>query len=374
MVARFPTIGLAIALFSIAVSAAPVRLRVTGNRVNLRARPVLEAEVVGQVSTGELLLPVDSLTEGSEWIKVRPPDEVDLWIYSQLLTDGIVNANNTLVRGGPGLQFKPVGKVPKGTKVVIRLSKGDWTSVAPIPGYCELWIHSDFVKPVAPVRPPSVVSPKTASAEKNPGGSAGATAVVGKPPVEKVPVPSSPPALASSNVVPVSVPIPKATIAAQKPKTIPRRQEKAVEGLAAAGSAPRVDPPSAMVQTEVDVAPEVLPITDVPSMASKPEPLRKPRVPASLSSLPLDRHYHQGEASVLRGRLCKVSSAFGASPARYQLVENSSTVCRLVGCVGQWDELVRSEVEVRGTLWMLAGDPVPVLHVVRADRLASWGE
>ena len=380
MVARIPTAFWAVAFAAIAVSAAPVKLRVTGNRVNLRARPAFEAEVVGQVSTGLELLPVDSLNESSEWIKVRPPSDVDLWIFSQLLTDGTVNADNTLVRGGPGLQFKPVGKLPKGTKVVVRDSKGNWTSVAPVPAYCALWIHSDYVEKV---EPPPVVPEKVAVPKAGPSpvpvpkadgvprkviapasSDTGKTNLVPRvkaPSVKPRPVSSVPPSsalLAPANVAAVSKPV---------GKTVP------VRGVSTNGIAPARQAVVKKAEPVQDVAPTVLPVKDAPSLGASFTPVSSKReIPSPLVGVALDAHYRQGSPSVLRGRLCKVpAAAFGGIPARYQLEENSMVVCRLTGCVGQWAELLHSDIEVRGSLWMLEDDPVPVLHVVRADRLFS---
>lgn len=373
MVARCPTAFLAIAFLAIAVSAAPLEWRVTGNRVNLRARPIANAEVVGQVSVGAKLVSAGSLTEGSEWIGVRPPREVDLWVYSQLLTANTVNADNTLVRGGPGLQFKSVGKLAKGTVVELRGEKGDWTRIAPVEGRCEVWIHSDFVEKIVPppppvrktvpvaVRPASPDVPGTVPPKTVPRS---AVAVVTNPPPARI--------VATSRPVVVPVARPKPPVA-----TPPSSPSPAVPGATPPSPVkPAGRPAEAAVPSPspAAVAPKVAPIVDAPA-SGLPVVLDKdkvPAVPAALAGIALDDHYRQGDASVLKGRLRKVSSFSGPSPARFQLVENATIVCRLTGCVGQWAELVDSDVQVRGTLWMLSGDPVPVLHAVRADRLASW--
>ena len=69
-----------------------------GDRVNLRSRPLAEAEVAGQVSAGETLLAPEGIPEGAEWVKVRPPPSTDLWIFSALVSDGVVTADDTYVR------------------------------------------------------------------------------------------------------------------------------------------------------------------------------------------------------------------------------------------------------------------------------------
>ena len=154
-----PSALFALALLAAPLLAAPLELKVAGDRVNLRSRPLAEAEVVGQVSAGETLLAPEGIPEGAEWVKVRPPPSTDLWIFSALVSDGIVTADDTYVRCGPGQHFRPVGKVPKGFQVEPRGAQaGDWLRIAPVPT-AELYISSAYVLAVPPPPPPAEEPP-----------------------------------------------------------------------------------------------------------------------------------------------------------------------------------------------------------------------
>jgi hypothetical protein len=50
-----------------------ITLRVTADRVNLRARPSLQSEAIAQVGTGDTL---QARQIGEEWVEVVPPPEV----------------------------------------------------------------------------------------------------------------------------------------------------------------------------------------------------------------------------------------------------------------------------------------------------------
>jgi SH3-like domain-containing protein len=117
---------------------------VTGDNVNLRSAPEGEAEVVGQVSAGEIL---ESVELEGEWLGVKPPDRVDVWVYGELITDGHVAVPKLRVRSGPGINYRPVGTLSKGTPVSLRGTNGEWSKIAPVPG-CILWVSRGYVRPV----------------------------------------------------------------------------------------------------------------------------------------------------------------------------------------------------------------------------------
>ena len=143
------------------------KVRVTADSVNLRAGPGKNYEVVAQAALGDVLA---AGTREGDWLEVAVPAGTSLWIYGELVKGGVVAVSKLRVRGGPGINYKPVGRLAKGDRVTVRGEKGEWLEIAPPPG-ATLWVSSDYVRSavqeraavVAPVRvePPraAVVKP-----------------------------------------------------------------------------------------------------------------------------------------------------------------------------------------------------------------------
>ena len=326
-----PSALFALALLAAPILAAPLELKVVGDRVNLRSRPLAEAEVAGQVSTGETLLAPEGIPEGAEWVKVRPPPSTDLWIFSALVSDGVVTADDTYVRCGPGQHFRPVGKVPKGFRVEPRGTQaGDWLRIAPVPT-AELYISSAYVLAVPPA-PAELSNVSTA-----------ASAVEAVPPE-----PSNGSTAQRSNV---------------------------------ATAAPAVEAVPAEPSNGQTVKPSIASTAPAVEAPAEPEgpPMESaaPSVPPALAGLTLAPVPRQGETVRIRGRLERLSLARAPGFTRYQLTDKagfskSAAICRLIGLRGQWFELAGSEIDVEGRLWTLYGDPVPVLDATCVRRVASW--
>lgn len=139
--------------------------RVTSDRVNLRARPELNAEVVAQVHTGDRLAVISELPD---WVEVVPPDTVDVWAYRDFIKDGVVTVKKLNLRAGPGINYSIVGSLSNGDAVTVRGHFGEWLKVAPT--NASLWVSREFVElspaESQPARreeltplPPSVVAP-----------------------------------------------------------------------------------------------------------------------------------------------------------------------------------------------------------------------
>lgn len=159
-------------------------LSVKGDRVNLRAAARADSEVVGQVSSTNTLTLLGDISE--PWVKVATPDNIDLWIYSNLVKDGKVAVNNAQVRVGAGLNFNVVGQLQRGDSVTTRGKVGDWLKIAPFPT-AALWVTNAYVeiKAAAPPPPPSPpVEPQLAT-------TAVVEPVVETPPTQ-LPVPPKP--------------------------------------------------------------------------------------------------------------------------------------------------------------------------------------
>ena len=171
---------------------------VTADRVNLRARPDLQSEVVGQVSEGSTLT-VRSVT--NEWVEVLPPDHVDFYVHRDFVKDGKAIVAPLNIRSGPGINYHKVGALRKGEPVAVRGEFGEWVRIAP-PAACSLWVSKEFLQ-FRQIRPPP--TPVVASTNAPPTGRP-ATNMVAAPAVPPVPKPPERP------VVPPVRPIPPAAV------------------------------------------------------------------------------------------------------------------------------------------------------------------
>lgn len=128
--------------------------RVTADRVNLRARPMKDAEVVAQV-------PVDTLvtvqaTEG-EWARVAAPTNIGVWISAAFVTNGVVAADKLMVRSGPGATFRDIGTACRGERIMMLEKRGEWIRCQP-PTDTAVWIMAALLAPV-PRQTPSPIVP-----------------------------------------------------------------------------------------------------------------------------------------------------------------------------------------------------------------------
>jgi uncharacterized protein YraI len=157
----FHVFGAVLMCIAIPVACSGAEVRITADRVNLRAGPSEQSEVVSQVSKGEILVVQGGLE--SEWLSVIPPARASLWIYGDLVKDGIVVALKAQVRAGPGISYKIVGSLQKGQSLTVRETTDDWLKIAPPPGSI-LWINRKYTEPVgAPketAKPPVVTPPE----------------------------------------------------------------------------------------------------------------------------------------------------------------------------------------------------------------------
>lgn len=146
-------------MVSAAESEAPVRrYRTLGNSVNLRARPSLKSEVIGQVADGTVLI---GRGFSGNWLKVEPPAGIDFWIYGEFVSGGVTTGSRVNVRGGPGTNYKEVGKLGRGQPVVVRGRHGHWVKIAPPPG-STLWINAAYVRLIVPKPTPKPLAKRVA--------------------------------------------------------------------------------------------------------------------------------------------------------------------------------------------------------------------
>jgi SH3-like domain-containing protein len=135
--------------------------RVTADRVNLRSRPMKDAEAVAQV-------PVDTILsvrhiEG-EWAQVPVPSNIGVWISAAFVSNGVVTADRLLVRSGPGVTFRDIGVAHRGERLEVLETRGEWVRCRP-PADTAVWIAAALLAPVPvpPVLPsPAAVNPEPA--------------------------------------------------------------------------------------------------------------------------------------------------------------------------------------------------------------------
>jgi len=146
-----------LACISIPVACSGAEVKIIADRVNLRAGPSEQAEVVAQVSKGQTVVVQGSLE--NDWVSVVPPASVSLWVYGDLVKDGIVAAAKAQVRAGPGISYRIVGAIQKGQPVTVRETTEDWLKIVPPPG-CVLWINRKFLESAGAMKEADMQSPK----------------------------------------------------------------------------------------------------------------------------------------------------------------------------------------------------------------------
>ena len=120
------------------------------DRVNLRARPDKNAEVITQASKGAKL---DVLEQKDKWVRVSLPDTAKCYVAAKFIKDGAAASDAVNVRSGPSTNHKDIGKLAKGDKVEVVETKGEWTQIKPTAACCG-WVSADLVE-VTTIAPPA---------------------------------------------------------------------------------------------------------------------------------------------------------------------------------------------------------------------------
>lgn len=124
--------------------AAGAQYVVTADRVNLRASAAGESKVMGQASRGDVLEGTGAATNG--YVGVVPPPSVDMWVYGELIKNGVAIVGKLHVRAGPGINYQTLGQLEKGAEVTVREEWKGWLKIAP-PPHCTVWVSTDYVAP-----------------------------------------------------------------------------------------------------------------------------------------------------------------------------------------------------------------------------------
>ena len=120
-------------------------VRVTADNVNLRAKALLTSEVVVQARYDERL---SAFEIGEEWVEVAAPAAADLWVTKSFVQTpaNTIGANRVNVRAGPGINYNVVCTLALGDVVEPRGEEvAEWLKIAP-PAAARLWISREYVE------------------------------------------------------------------------------------------------------------------------------------------------------------------------------------------------------------------------------------
>lgn len=128
--------------------------KINASRVNVRARPTINSEVVIQLEEGSPVTVVDEITletpapeEPAKWSKIVYPADTMVWVHGAFITkEGQVSVSNFLnVRSGPGENFSKVGELKNGDTVQIVDRADKWVALAPRKD-CYAYVASSLIE------------------------------------------------------------------------------------------------------------------------------------------------------------------------------------------------------------------------------------
>lgn len=286
-------------------------VEVTGDRVNLRSAAGMPSDVVGQVNRGDLLELQGNIDD--VWVKVTPPQNVDLWVASQYVENGIVTGTRVRVRAGASVNYKDVGIVDKGDKVIVRGKVGDWLKIAP-PKASSVWITNAYVKAV----------------DKNEG-----TVKVVKPQQPSISTPSMTTTTTTSTTTTTTVPSLK-----QQPKTkVVKEEKKSRRTLLGSKSEAKGD---AVIG------------------------------PAKIPQSKLRSDCEQAKRGSYTGRL---EMSPKNAPARFRLVREvpgsslSETECYIIGNTAQLKSILGQSFTFEGPIYWFNGTTIPTVYTESITRV-----
>ena len=313
---------------------AQVAVRVTADRVNLRARPQLEnSEVLAQAAFHDVLQ-ADALPADAEWIAVLPPDGVHLWISQDLVQqpENLIKAQRVNVRAGPSISYNVVDTIERGTAVAPLEELSGWLKIAP-PASTRVYIHRDFVEAVSP---------------------AAAAGADGETTAEDIASADSPAQeIASADAKPAKRKPRKKSSSASAAK---EKSEAPADSPAHAGTAPDAGAPPVKSPLATPIVSASVPMRDGDAPREIPVP-----PPANLKLIPLQG---QGKFTEMTGEL-RAAPLINEAPSRYRIVrwENNrwQILCHVYGEASKLRSLQDKQVRVAGHLYWIQGAAAPVL-------------
>lgn len=142
---------------------AAVKVKVTGDRVSLRAVPDTNAVLLGRATIGDELVLRDN--NNPEWVGVLPPEPIDLWVSSEFVSNKTVRTELLNIRSGPSLSHSVVGTASSGTVLNVRGEIAQWLKIAPTSN-TTVWINRKYVDAPGSVVVESVAVPIPASTQE----------------------------------------------------------------------------------------------------------------------------------------------------------------------------------------------------------------
>lgn len=131
-----------------AEEAQALRVRGIEGRVAVYAATNSLREAVAWLPSGAEFSVRGELSDEDVWVRIDPPESVSVWVYRELVREGVVLADKVRVRAGAGLNGHPVGALNKGDRVEVRGTYGDWLKIKPPPG-SDFWVLRDQVELLA---------------------------------------------------------------------------------------------------------------------------------------------------------------------------------------------------------------------------------
>lgn len=144
---------LATASIAVAQTNDVTKIKVTGDRVSLRAQPNLEGELLDRAMRGEEMVYFEK-TNG--WVAVQAPDSLNFWVAAEFIEDGVVQPKKLNVRSGPSRNYNVVAVVERDQVLSLRGEFNEWLKIAPPIG-SRVWISADYVERIEPPKPKAVV-------------------------------------------------------------------------------------------------------------------------------------------------------------------------------------------------------------------------
>ncbi|MDF7809439.1 SH3 domain-containing protein [Pontiellaceae bacterium B12219] len=144
-----------------------VKIRVTGDRVSLRAQPNLEGELLDRAMRGDEMV---FFEETNGWVAVQAPESLNFWVAAEFLEDSRVTPKKLNVRSGPSQNYNVVAVVERDDVLTVRGKFKEWLKIAPPLG-SRVWISADYIELVNPPKPVTLMPEPEPVADLEPANS-----------------------------------------------------------------------------------------------------------------------------------------------------------------------------------------------------------
>lgn len=132
------------------------KIKVTGDRVSLRAQPSLDGELLDRAMRGEEMVYFEQ-TNG--WVAVQAPESLNFWVAAEFIAEGVVQPKKLNVRSGPSRNYNVVAVVERDEVLTLRGEFNEWLKIAPPVG-SRVWISADYIELIEPPKPEPIVVPE----------------------------------------------------------------------------------------------------------------------------------------------------------------------------------------------------------------------